>query len=420
MILLKKNVIIIFVFVIIIFYSLPISAYIDNIEVKEVMLSKSATKWIKTIGGLGSDSCYSVQQTADGGYIVAGGTKSFDNNRDGMLIRLDEFGDILWERTFGGNSGSDYCNAVRETTDGGFIIAGFTETYGSGNRDAWLFKTDENGKMIWKKTFGGNENDYGQSVQPTSDGGYMLMGGTSSYGAGDMDFWLIKTDEDGEEQWNKTFGGDEFDYGEEGWQTIDDGYILVGYTYSFGAGESDGLLIKTDVNGNIKWNKTYGGSGDEIANSVEQTSDDGYIISGGTTSDGDKRFDLWLVKTNTYGNVSWNRTFNRPLTRNFGWCVRQTNDGGYIVSGSTRGIYTGYSGIGLLTQVLLLKLDEYGNAEWQRKSRYKIGIGCKVQQTVDGGYIIAGYTGSYGRARDTLLIKTDKDGKPLQKFKFWI
>lgn len=418
MILLKKNIIILFVCAIIILYSLPISAYIDNIEVKEETPSTGVTKWIKTIGGLGSDSCYSVQQTADEGYIVAGGTKSFDNNRDAWLIKLDEGGHVIWERTFGGNSGSDYCNAVRETTDEGFIIAGFTESNGSGNKDAWLFRTDETGKMIWKSTFGGTEYDYAQSVQQTADGGYILMGGTSSFGAGDMDFWLIKTDEYGVEQWNKTFGGAEFDYGEEGWQTLDDGYILVGYTYSFGAGESDAWLIKTDVNGDIEWNITYGGPGDEIANSVQQTSDGGYIISGGTTSDGDKRFDLWLVKTNTYGNVSWNRTFSRPLTIHFGWCVQQTNDGGYIISGSTRGIYTGYFGTGLLTQVLLLKLDEYGNAEWQRKSRFRIGIGCKVQQTTDDGYIIAGYTGSYGRARDILLIKTDKEGKPLQKFIF--
>lgn len=408
----------IFTCIVIIIFSIPTSVY--SIRIEDNFSLKSENKWIKTFGSVGMDSCYSIQQTEDQGYIIAGAVTTLrDMKWDGIILKIDEYGQKIWKKTFGLKGKYDYCNSIIEVASGEYVTAGYTESYGLGDKDAWLIRVDEDGEILWNKTFGGIEYDYAQSIQQTSDGGFILMGGTSSFGAGDMDFWMIKTDEDGTMQWNKTYGGSEFDYGEEGWQTSDGGYIFLGYTYSFGNGESDAWVIKTDENGNVQWNMTYGDSGQEIGNSILQTPDKGYIISGGSTQD-DKKYDLWILKIDQNGNETWTRKIKGRLSINFGWCIQQTNDCGYIISGSTRGIYTGSFGTGLLSQVLLLKIDENGTTQWQKKTRSRIGIGCKVLQTNDNGYVIAGYSGGYGNARDILVIKTNETGKPLYKFNLWI
>jgi len=199
------------------------------------------TIWAKTYGR----TCgYSVQQTSDGGYIITG-------NRYGgvYLIKTNANGDTIWTKTFGG-TGNGY--SVRQTSDGGYIIAGYTSSFGAGGYDVYLIKTNANGDTIWTKTFGGTGNDCGYSVQQTLDGGYIIAGYTSSFGAGGYDVYLIKTDANGNAVWTKTFGGNDNDYGRSVQQTSDGGYIITGYTASFGAGGSDVYLIKTDANGNTK------------------------------------------------------------------------------------------------------------------------------------------------------------------------
>ena len=349
--------------------------------------------WEKTFTGTFNGGGYSVQQTNDGGYIITGSGES-----GVVLIKVDENGNKTWDKTYKGN---DACS-VQQTTDNGYIITG------SSGGDVLLIKTDVNGNEIWDKIFDGSHyDDRGRSVRQTNDGGYIITG--SRFGdvlINKDDVLLIKTDENGNEIWNKTFGGSSSDYGYSVQQTTDGGYIIAGITWSHSANIiSDAYLIKTDEKGNKLWEKIIGGFFYDEGRSVQQTNDGGYIIAGSTNSYSSAKiaatgWDVWLVKTDDYGNELWNRTFDGPDNNNDeGRSVQQTNDGGYIVAG-----YIGYSNG--TNGVWLIKTDTEGNKLWDRA--FDISgtndPGCSVRQTTDGGYVIvAGYYEIY-------LIKTDANG----------
>jgi len=262
-----------------------------------------ATSFAKTYGGADWELAYSVQQTSDGGYIVAGYTYSLGvDSGDIFLIKTDANGNLQWAKTYRGTDWEE-AYSVQQTYDGGYIVAGWTSSFGAGYYDIFLIKTDANGNLQWAKTYGGTYWDDAYSVQQTSDGGYIVAGWTLSFGAGDYDIFLIKTDASGNIQWAKTYGGTSGEGAYSVQQTSDGGYIVAGVTYSFSADWSDIFLIKTDANGNIQWAKTYGGIVDEYAYSVQQTSDGGYIVAGDTRSFGAGRGDIFLIKTDANGNI---------------------------------------------------------------------------------------------------------------------
>jgi hypothetical protein len=354
--------------------------------------------WQRTYGGDDDDQGRSVQQTSDGGFIVCGSTTRSTGYSDTYLIRTNAQGDTLWTRTCGGTK-NDEGYSVQQTADGGYIVAGTTRSFGAGGSDVYLIRTDASGDTLWTRTYGGTNDDQGNCVQPTSDGGYIVAGWTYSFGASGHDVYLIKADADGDTLWTKTYGGFEWDEGFSVEQTADGGYVIGGYTSGFGAGAYDVYVIKTNASGDTLWTRTYGGAELDYGYSIQQTSDGGYVIAGASTSFSGGPYDVYLVKTNASGDTLWTRTYGP--SEDGGYSVQQTADGGYIVAGFT------YSHS--RWDVYLIKTDPKGDTLWTRTyggSDYDAGY--SVQQTTDGGYVVAGYTRSFGTGNtDVYLIRTD-------------
>jgi len=365
-----------------------------------------ADGWERTYGGGDWDIGFSVAQTSDGGYIVVGRTESFGAGlTDVYLVKTDATGDTIWTRTYGGSDSDDNeGSSVAQTSDGGYIISGMTYSFGVGG-DVYLVKTDAMGDTIWTRTYGGSDYDGGFSVAQTSDGGYIIAGYTRSFGAGEEDVYLVKTDSLGDTIWTRTYGGSDDDHGYSVAQTSDGGYIVAGYTESFGAGSWDVYLVKTDAVGDTIWTRTYGGSDWDEGYSVAQTSDGGYIVAGVYDYDWEAETgDVYLVKTDAVGDTIWTRTYGGSGS-DAGFSVAQTSDGGYIISGMT------YS-FGAGGDVYLVKTDSVGDTIWTRiYGGSSMDWGNSVAQTSDGGYIVAGMTESFGAGSwDVYLVKTDSLG----------
>jgi hypothetical protein len=365
-------------------------------------------EWNQTFGGSWIDSCFSVQQTTDGGYILTGYTGSFGAGADDVwLIKTDSNGDEEWNQTFGGTY-NDGGSCVQQTTDGGYIVIGYTITHDGSNVDVWLIKIGSTGYEEWNKTFGGTSEDRGREILQTTDGGFIITGFTKSFGTGNPDIWLIKTDSDGNEQWNKRFGT--LTYHEEPYsiqQTSDDGFIITGFANYDGSVGADVWLIKTDSEGDEEWNQTFGGTAIDYGNSVQETTDGGYIITGATDSYGAGVRDVWLIKTNSNGIEEWSHTFG-GTELDYGMCVQQTNDEGYIIVGLTESFGAGSN------DCWLIKTDSNGDEEWsQTYGGVPSDWGSDIQLTNDGGYIITGSTFSYGAGfLDAWLIKIAGENQP--------
>ncbi|MFH1319382.1 MAG: T9SS type A sorting domain-containing protein [Bacteroidota bacterium] len=367
-------------------------------------------------GGQGSfnnkwDYGTSIRQTSDGGYIVAGYSDATGLGLDDVyLVRLDANGDTLWTRIYGG-SNKDYARSVWQTNDSGFVICGETQSYGVFKNDIFLLRTDALGNLQWAKTYGGSEEDYGSQVQQTADGGFIIVGRTQSFGVGGgyYDVYLIKTNASGDTLWTKTYGGSSDDEGYSVQQTSDGGYIITGEESSVNYGV---LLMKTDGNGDITWTKTIRGNyGGYSGSSVRQTSDGGYIVTGYSTDAGIGSYDIFLFKTDLNGIVSWTKAFGSS-SLDEGRSVKQTTDGGYIV--------VGYSYAGsVYSQFHAIKTDASGNIQWDKAYKSDYGNeGHDVIQTSDGGYAMTGYlyntfgntlAGVY-QGYDAYIIKTDANG----------
>jgi len=352
-------------------------------------------------GGTSDDCGYAGAQTADGGYIITGYTMSYGLDGNVYLVKTDSLGDTLWTRSYGGS----YTNqgySVIQTQDSGFIIAG--EVYSIDSMyNVWLIKTDPAGDTVWTKTYGGLDNEWPNSMVKTNDDGYIIAGITYAYTNGDA--YVIKTDSLGDTLWTRHFGGPSYDYATDIIQARDSsGYVIIGSTDSYGAGNTDLYCLKISLNGGLVWSKTFGGVEFDVGSSIAQTLDGGYIITGNTYSYGNGGSDVYLIKTNATGDTIWTRTYGGS-DWDGGSSVLQAADNGYIIVGLT----TSYSTYG---QVYFIKTNSYGDTVWTRlyggDSTEAAG---DLIQTTDGGYAIVGNTYSYGAGlSDVYFIKTDANG----------
>jgi uncharacterized delta-60 repeat protein len=359
----------------------------------------------KAIGGKNDDRGKSLIQTSDGGYVIAGETYSFGaGGYDVYVVKLDANGNLQWTKTIGGPE-SDGGNSLTKTSDGGYAIAGYTSSFGAGEWDVYVVKLDANGNLQWTTTIGGKKEDIGASLIQTSDGGYAIAGFTQSFGAGKWDVYVVKLDADGNLQWTTTIGGPGNEISESLIQTSDGGYIIAGTTTSFGVGEADVYVVKLDANGNLQWTKTIGGKNTEEGFSLIQTSDGGYAIAGATQSFGAGGRDVYVVKLNANGNLQWTKTIGGKK-EDVGTSLIQTSDGGYAITGYTQSFGAGEE------DVYVVKLDAKGNLQWTKTiGGLASEIGYSLIQTSDGSYAIAGDTKSFGAGEaDICIVKLDKNG----------
>jgi hypothetical protein len=378
----------------------------------------AASMWSRTYEGAEIDAAYSLIETSDGGYALA----------DSMFVKTDALGNREWNKTYGGIA----CSLVA-TSDGGYALAGANYSTAT-NYDFWLAKTDMLGNIQWNRTYGGTGEDVAYSLVASTDGGYVLAGDTWSFGAGGADFWLVKTDSLGNMQWNKTYGGTGDDCARTLVVTSDGGYAIAGiwncitWAPLSNVGYYEGgdfWLVKTDALGNMQWNQTYGGTGGDLAFSLVATSDGGYALAGtwdyspDIISFGSGSGDFWLVKTDALGNTQWSQTYG-GTGKDLAYSLVTTSDGGYALAGVYN--FTGPFGFGS-ADAWLVKTDSLGNMKWNQTYG---GTGddwaYSVIATSDGGYAIAGtwgyvdYTGDTSRGWETIqegdyyLVKTDENG----------
>ncbi len=352
--------------------------------------------WNKTFGENYGDGAWCLQETSDGGFILSGNTASRGEGSDLYLVKTDRSGNSTWSRIYGG-SGDDVGYYVRETSEGGFIIVGSTSSYSMGDEMLWLVKTDSNGSMTWDRTFGGfvsSSGDGGWSVQQTADGGYIVAGYTQSLGSGRKDLWLIKTDGNGSMIWDRSFGGIEDDAGMSVLQSRDGGYIAAGRTASFGQGGDDIWLVKTDSIGGELWNETFGGRGDDVGFQVVELAD-GYALVGRTES-GEMDERIQLIKVDRAGRMLWERRYRGSSAAS----LQPTSDGGYIIAGRVDDRVRG-------RDALVIKVDFSGEEQWlMQLGGLGDDIGTFAIQSTDGSYMMAGITSSFGMGReDAWLLK---------------
>ena len=425
----------------------------------------------KLLGGISQEEAFSIQQTNDGGYIVAGNSLSSADGDvtpvnhgaiDYWIVKLDANRNITWNKLLGGN-GVEFVSSIQQTSDGGYIVAGYSSSSANGDvtettnglTDYWIVKLDNTGGIVWNKLIGGGDNDIAKSIRQTTDGGYIVAGYSRSSATGDVteinhgvyDYWIVKLDEAGNIIWNRLLGGNGNEEAYDILQGADATYVIAGQSTSSangdvtgvnhgGASPIDNWIVRLSETGTILWNKLLGGTGKDEARSIQQKNgDDGYIVAGYSTSsaNGDVTGtnhgaafgspDYWIVKLDRFGNITWNKLMggnNFDLAQS----IKPTTGGGYIVAGysasSANGDVTA-SNHGVDTNdYWIVKLDDDGNIVWNQLIGGSVDDQAySISQTVDGGFIVAGYSfssfsgdvtsGNHG-GKDIWIIRLGSNG----------
>lgn len=393
------------------------------ITLSYVGFSQPNIEWEKSFGGSDLDRVLSIDPTTDGGYIVGGTSWSIDGDVTGnnglsdyWVVKLTANGSLDWQKSLGG-SHSELAWSIQQTLDGGYIVSGGSRSNNGdvsgnhGDQDQWIVKLTETGSIEWQKSFGGTLSDFANSIQQTTDGGYIIAGysrsndGDVTGNHGSLDYWIVKINESGTLEWQKSLGGSDFDTAESIKQTLDGGYIVAGYSNSNDGdvsgnhgGSQDYWVVKLSIIGNIEWQKSLGGTGLDRALSVIQTQDNGYLVGGYSNSnDGDVTenqgsSDLWIVKLTETGSLDWQKSLGGSYG-DAALSVSESIDGGFIVAGiseSTDGDVIGNHGE---NDFWVLRFSLTGTLEWQKSIGGSLeDTALSIHQTLDGGYIVAGFS----------------------------
>jgi hypothetical protein len=369
--------------------------------------SAQQVKFRHVLGNTGYDYGMSAKQTFDKGYIVCGSTTSVGSgNTDIYIIKTDSMGIPVNERYIGGIN-VDQGTCIRQTADSGYVILGFTNSVGAGGYDVYVIKTDPQLNILWKKTYGGMDWDFGNSIEQTSDGGYIICGSTYSYGKGDEDYYLIKTDATGDTLWTKTYGGTEREEGKSAIQTADGGYALTGYSLSLGDTLGDFYTIKTNATGDVIWTNRFGGMQLDLANDILEQKTGGFIVCGETKSFGAGKSDGILVEISNTGNSGRTFLIGDKDEDNL-LSVTERMDGKIMFTGITKsyGFTTGKGD--LYFGIMNPDWSYHMSTTFGSKGKETVG---SVAPTADKGAIICGTTNGFRNLLDDIyLIKTDSNG----------
>jgi hypothetical protein len=410
-------------------------------------------EWQKSLGGSNTDVAEYVQQTIDGGYIVAGYSSSNDGDASGnhgssdfWVVKLTPTGTLEWQKSHGG-SNVDIATSLQQTLDGGYIVAGASKSsdgdviFNRGGFDFWIMKLDEAGNFDGQTSHGGSGDDIAYSIQQTFDGGYILAGESNSTdwdvtgNHGGFDYWVVKISDQGSIQWQNSLGGSGNDRANSIIQTTDGGYIVTGYSNSTDGdvsgnhGGVDFWVVKLNNQGVIEWQKSLGGSNSDAAYNIQQTEDGGYVVAGlSSSNDGDVSEnqggeDFWVVKLDSSGGIEWQKSFGGSEMDRAN-SISQTVDGGYIVVGVSMSedgdITENYGG----QDYWAIKLNAFGVLQWQKSlGGSEIDRANSINQTTDGGYIVAGQsnsndgnvTGNHG-SNDFWIVKLEPDPLGIDDF----
>ena len=346
-------------------------------------------------------SAREIIEVSSGGYLIAAMNEKTSIDTDVYILRTNVLGDTIWTKSFGGNL-SEYPNMVLETNGGNFLIVGYTYSFGSGNKDIWLIKIDLNGNLIWTKTYGGSGDDEGKDIIKTSDGNYILTGRSNSSGNQYYDALLIKIDSDGNILWQNNYGGNQYETSRSVWQCQDGGFLITGQTLSFGTVNGDVYLVKTDSVGNFLWSKTYGGNFIDDGNVVIENNDGTIMIAAETNSFGAGNMDVWIIKTDSIGNMIWNQTYG-GTAKDVSKTMRKTTDGNYLIGAISRSF--GW----LNPEMWILKINGNGLVAWTRRFGSWDHEHChSARETSNGDFISVGHTRSYGPNVKIMLVKFDQ------------
>ena len=369
----------------------------DTVNMKVTIAGGSNITFAKALGGTGTESGRYVTQTTGGGYAVTGTTTSYGGGSvDVLLSKYDANGSMIWSRTWGG-AGDETAFSVEQTTDGGFIIGGQTTSYGAGSTDAFIAKYDTNGNLTWSRLLGAASADLYNRVRQTTDGGYIAGGTTASYGGGGNDGLIAKYDSAGTLSWAKTWGGASNDGVNDIIQTVDGGYATTGNTQSYGSGVSDVYIAKFDSAGTLSWSRTWGGTATDNGNAIVQAADGGFVLAARTLSYGNLD-DAAIIKYDSSGTLLWSRTWGGG-SADSGRSVTQTTDGNFVLAGFTASYGAGSD------DAFMAKYDNSGTLSWSRTFGTASADSAFIaSKTLDGGVALAGTTAGYGAGLDDIFL----------------